>query len=50
MNEVMSRLVLTKVPASIDMPHCSGGGDWTEEFQVEFLDAEYDGIEITDSL
>ena len=48
--DVMSRLVLSRVPASIDMPHLSGAGDWTEEFQVEFLDAEYDGIELTESL
>ena len=49
MNEVMSRLVLTKVPASVKMPHIGGNGDWYEEFQVEFLDAEYDGIELTNS-
>ena len=47
MNEVMSRLVLTKVPASLKMPHIGGNGDWYEEFQVEFLDAEHDGIELT---
>jgi len=49
MSEVMSRLVLTKVPASLKMPHIGGNGDWYEEFQVEFLDAEYDGIELTNS-
>ena len=49
MNEVMSRLVLAKVPASLKMPHIGGNGDWYEEFQVEFLDAEHDGIELTNS-
>ena len=48
--EVMSRLVLAKVPASLKMPHLAGNGDWYEEFQVEFIDAEYDAIELTDSL
>jgi hypothetical protein len=50
LNEVMSRLVLTKVPASLKMPLLAGNGDWDQEFQVEFLDAEYDGIELTDAL
>ena len=50
MSEVMSRLVLTKVPASLKMPLLGAKGDWDQEFQVEFLDAEYDGIELTDSL
>ena len=50
MNEVMSRLVLSKVPASLKMPHIAGNSDWYEEFQVEFLDAEYDDIELTNSL
>ena len=50
MNEVISRLVLTKVPASLKMPLLGAKGDWSTEFQVEFLDAEYDGIELTDSL
>lgn len=49
MNEVMSRLVLTKVPASLKMPLIAGNGDWYEEFQVEFLDAEHEGIELTNS-
>jgi len=31
------------------MPDLSGG-DWTEKFQVEFIDADYEATELTDSL
>ena len=45
----MNNLIESKVPASIEMPHCSGG-DRTEEFSVEIIDSDLEGIDLTNSL
>ena len=38
------------LPKSIQVNHLVENSDGAEEFLVECIDAEYDGIELTDSL
>ena len=49
-SEVMTQLLEHKTPTSVDMPHLTENSDGAEEFLIECIDAEYDGIELTDSL
>ena len=48
--EVMTQLLQRRTPTSVDMPHLAENCDDTEEFLIECIDAEYDAIELTDSL
>ena len=46
----MKRKAEIKVIHLVDMPHLTENSDGAEEFLIECINAEYDGIEITDSL
>ena len=48
--EAMARLLSHKTPVSVDMPHLAENSDGTEEFLIECIEAEHDGIELTNSL
>ena len=48
--EGMSQLVLSRVPEAIPMPHLAENSDGAEEVLIEFIEAEYEAIELTNSL
>ena len=46
----MCQRVLNRVPESIPMPHLAENSDGAEEVLIDFIEAEYEAIELTDSL
>ena len=46
----MCQRVLNTVPESISMPHLAENSNGAEEVLIEFIDAEYDAIKLTNSL
>ena len=48
--EVMRQVLDDSMPSSIQLHHLAENSDGAEEFLIECIEAEDDGIEITDSL
>jgi len=48
--EVMRQVLDDAMPSSIQLHHLAENSDGAEEFLIECIEAEDDGIEITDSL
>ena len=46
----MCQCVLNRVPESNPMPHLAENPDGAQEVLIEFIEAEYEAIELTDSL
>ena len=50
MAEDMCQLVLRRLPESIPMPHLAENSDGAEIIYFNCIEAEYDGIELTNSM